>query len=170
MKQLLRFIDAFSEGLGRLCAWLTLVMAGLLLAVVVLRYGFSLGSIALQESVMYLHGIAFMLGAGYTLKQQGHVRVDVFYRNFSERRQALVDFVGTLVLLLPVTLFIGFVSWDYVMMSWARGEASAEAGGLAFVYVQKTLLLLFVVSMSLAGIAELIRNGAKLFGKEGEWH
>ena len=96
---------------------------------VVLRYGFDLGWIAMQEAVLYLHATIFMLGMAFTLKHDGHVRVDVFYRNFSLRGQAWVNFLGSIILLLPICIFIAWVSLDYIMLSWELKETSAEAGG-----------------------------------------
>ena len=151
-------IDSFTEQLGKIIAWLTFFMVLLTFAIVVLRYGFNVGWIAMQESVLYLHGIVFMLGAGYTLKADGHVRVDIFYQNFSVKKQALVNLVGTLVLLLPVVIFVFYISYDYVMTAWQIQEKSPEAGGLPFVYLSKSYLLLFAIALGLQGIAECIRN------------
>ncbi|MBY6018098.1 TRAP transporter small permease subunit [Ferrimonas balearica] len=158
----LSWIDRLSEWLGRLCGLLMLAMLLLATAVVALRYGMESGSIALQESVLYLHGALFTLGAGFTLKHNGHVRVDIFYRNWSARRRAWVDLLGTLLLLLPLIGFIGWQSWPYVMASWARLEGSPEAGGLALVYLQKTLLLGLVLTLGLQALAELARAVATL--------
>ncbi len=155
--KLIQSLDRVSDGLGRLCALLLLLMVLLAVGVVVLRYGLAVGSIALQEVVLYLHGALFTLGAGFTLKQQGHVRVDIFYRDWSPRRQAWVDLLGILLLLFPVLGFIAWQSWDYVFTAWARLEGSPEAGGLALVYLQKSLILGLVLTLGLQGIAELLR-------------
>ncbi|QIZ75598.1 TRAP transporter small permease subunit [Ferrimonas lipolytica] len=150
-------LDRISHWLGQLCGYLLLLMVLLAGLVVVLRYGFAIGSIALQEAVLYLHGAVFTIGAGYTLLHQGHVRVDIFYRHWSTRRKALVDLAGYLLLLLPIALFFGFTSWNYVMVSWARWEGSGEAGGLPLVYLQKSLLLALVVGLILQAVAEISR-------------
>ena len=112
--RLVAVIDNASETLGRAAAWLSFVLVLVVGVIVVLRYGFQLGSIALQESVMYINGALFVLGAGYTLKAQGHVRVDVFYSGFSLRGRAVVDSLGALLFLLPASFFIAWISWDYV--------------------------------------------------------
>jgi len=151
-------IDYFTKLIGNVIAWFTLVMVLLTFAIVVLRYGFSFGSIAIQESVLYFHGLVFMLGAAYTLKEQGHVRVDIFYQKYSPYKKALVDIFGSLFLLLPVCIFIFVVSFDYVAVSWQIKESSPEAGGLPFVYLSKGLLLLLAVTLSLQGLAEVGRN------------
>ncbi|MBY5990595.1 TRAP transporter small permease subunit [Ferrimonas balearica] len=160
-----RGIERFSQALGWLCGLLMLVMLLLAVLVVVLRYGLASGSIALQEGVLYLHGALFTLGAGFTLKHNAHVRVDIFYRNWSARRRAWVDLLGTLLLLLPFLLFIGWQSWGYVSASWVRMEGSVEAGGLPLVYLQKSLILALVVTLGLQALAEIARALAVLRGE-----
>ena len=161
-------IDRLTELSGRALKWLGLPMMLVTVAVVVLRYGFNIGWIAMQESVLYLHTTVFMLAMGYTLKHDGHVRVDVFYREFSKRTKAWVDLVGTLVLLVPVCIFIGWVSLDYVASSWELKEASMEAGGLPGVYLLKSLILLMTGTVLLQGIAEALRNLLVILDTRGE--
>ena len=155
---LLKALDAFNETTGRWLAWLALGMAAVTAVVVLLRYGFNIGSIAAQEAVTYMHGALFMLGAAYTLKHGGHVRVDIFYRRFTRRTQAWINSLGAIVFLLPVCLFILGVSWHYVAESWAIREVSAEPGGIPAVFLLKTLMLLLPVNLVLQGIAEILRN------------
>ena len=151
-------IDRFTQVTGRIVSWLTLLMVGMVVAVVIMRYFLELGSIALQESVTYLHATVFMLGLAFTLKHGGHVRVDIFYRQFSARRQAMVNLVGGLLFLMPVTVLIFVSSWDYVLSSWAFGETSSESNGLPFVYLLKTLMLIMPVTLLLQGIAEILKS------------
>ncbi|MBT0585914.1 TRAP transporter small permease subunit [Alteromonas sp. SM 2104] len=132
-------------------------MALITFLVVVLRYGVGIGWLALQESVMYLHAMVFMLGAAYTLREDGHVRVDVFYRRFGVGGQAWVNIVGTVLLLFPVCVFIFVMSWDYVARSWSLLESSQEAGGLPLVFLLKSLIPMFCIMMFLQGIADIIR-------------
>jgi TRAP-type mannitol/chloroaromatic compound transport system permease small subunit len=126
--------------------------------VVLMRHVFDIGSIALQESVTYMHAAVFMLGSAYTLKRGGHVRVDIFYRRFSARTRAWVDALGSLVFTLPLMVFIGIGSWDFVMDSWAIKEGSTDSGGLDWVYGLKALLPLMALSVGLQVLAELLRN------------
>jgi len=151
-------IDRITDVIGRMVSWLTLVMVLVTMVTVVLRYYFQSGSIALQESITYLHGLVFMLGIAFTLQRGGHVRVDIFYRGFSPRKKALVDFIGGILLLLPVCLLIFIFSWDYVVASWAIGETSEESSGVAGIYLLKTLLLLMPATLILQVIAETLRN------------
>ena len=150
-------IDQFTETTGRALAWLTMVMVVLVVSIVVGRYFLGLGSIALQESVTYLHAMVFMLGLAFTLKRGGHVRVDIFYRNYSVRQQAKVDLIGGLVFLVPFCLLIFISCWDYVLASWAIAEGSSENDGIAAVYLLKTLMLIMPVTLLLQAIAELLK-------------
>ncbi len=155
---LLAVLDRYTETTGRALAWLIPLMMVNLCAVVLLRYGFERGSTALQELVTYLHATVFMLGAAYTLKHGGHVRVDIFYRNFSRRRQAWIDAIGTLVFLLPLCGYVLVSSWEFVAAAWQIREASGEPGGIPAVFLLKTLIPLLAVNLALQGIAELLRN------------
>ena len=173
VKQIVRFahsavqaIDAFTDFTGRTIAWLTVIMVALVVTVVITRYFLTVGSIALQESVTYLHCMIFMLGLGYTLQHDGHVRVDIFYRGFSPRFKAIVNLIGGLLFLIPFCLLIFFTSWDYVLASWVIRETSAENNGLPFIYLLKTLMLLMPATLVLQGIAEIIRSGLVLSGAD----
>jgi TRAP-type mannitol/chloroaromatic compound transport system permease small subunit len=148
-----RTIDRLNDAVGRGVAWLTLAMVLITFAVVLLRYVFAIGWVWMQESYVWLHGIVFMLGAGYTLLHQGHVRVDIFYRDAAPRRKALVDLFGSLLLLLPVVGLIFWVSLDYVADSWARLEESREAGGMPGLFLLKTVILGFCVLLGLQGLS-----------------
>jgi len=158
-------IDRLTEIIGRVISWLTLIMVFLVVTVVVMRYFLEMGSIALQELVTYIHAMVFMLGIAFTLKRGGHVRVDIFYRDFPAQRKALVDLLGGLFFLLPVTLLIFVTSWDYVAASWAITETSAENNGLPFIYLLKTLMLIMPGMLLLQGIAEVLKSGLILSGR-----
>jgi TRAP-type mannitol/chloroaromatic compound transport system permease small subunit len=157
-------LDRFNGVIGRAVAWLALAMVLVTFLVVILRYAFDYGSIAMQESVTYMHAVLFMLGAAYTLQQDGHVRVDIFYQGFSRRGRAWVDLLGTLLLLLPVCLFVLASSWGYVTESWAVKEGSREAGGIPAVYLLKTLLVAMPLLVLMQGLVVLIRSGLLLSG------
>jgi len=141
-----------NEWIGRATAWLTLALVLVTFGVVVARYGFDLGSIAVQEVTTYLHALIFMLGAAYTLRHDAHVRVDIFYRRLSPRGRGWVDLLGTLLLLFPVCLFILWSSWDDVLESWRIHEGSQEAGGLPWFYLLKSAVLVMPVLLMLQGL------------------
>ena len=151
-------IDNLSNWTGRTIAWLTLLMVLVQFTIVVLRYAFNTGWIAMQESILFMHALVFMLGAAFTLQRDAHVRVDIFYNRLSVRGKAIVDLLGTLLLLLPVCVFIFAMSWGYVTESWRLLEGSREAGGLPGVFLLKTTMLLMAGLLVLQGIANLARN------------
>lgn len=153
---LMRFVvlqNQFQLKLGKALAWLALLLVMLSAAIVILRYGFQSGSIALQETILYIHAIFFMMGMAFTLQQDGHVRVDVFYSRLSPRHQAMIDLFGGLVFALPAMLFILWIGWDYVSDSWVIHESSAEAGGLPFLYLLKSFILIMAALMTLQILA-----------------
>ena len=162
LRACVHYIDIFTDRSGRLLAWLVLAMALLTTFVVVLRYGFNSGSIMAQEAVTYMHGCLFMLGAAYALKSGAHVRVDIFYRNFSARSRAWVNSIGGIVFLMPLCALIGFGSWNYVSESWAIHEVSPEPGGIPAVFLLKSLLPLMAVNLFLQGLAETLRSALVL--------
>ncbi|NND45959.1 MAG: TRAP transporter small permease subunit [Xanthomonadales bacterium] len=151
-------LETWVARIGQAVAWLTLVMVVLTFCVVVLRYGFSLGWIALQETVTYLHASVFMLAAAWTLQAGGHVRVDIFYRRGSDRHRAIVDLLGAVLLLIPFCVFLLAIGWTYVLSSWKLLEGSREAGGLPLVYLLKTLILLLPALLLLQSIPFAARN------------
>ena len=161
-----RYIDAFNDNIGKAVAWLALLMVIVQFIVVVMRYVFGLGSLFMQESVVYLHAIVFMVGAGYTLLYGGHVRVDIFYREATPRGKAMVDLVGVVVFLIPVCVLIGWVSWPYVASSWAVFEGSREISGIQAVFLLKSVILVFVALMVLQGISMALKSLLILRGVE----
>lgn len=166
------FIEGLSRRLGHTVAWATLVMVITTALVVVLRHVFQLGWIWLQEVSVYLHALVFLLGAAYTLSDDEHVRVDVFYRGFSVTKKRWVDTLGVLLLLLPTMTFIFLSSWNYVLRSWADRETSHETGGLMFPFpsLLKTSILIACVMVALQGISLMIRSWYPDTSKVHEHH
>lgn len=155
-------IDRLVSGIGRVAAWLILAVVLLQFALVVARYLFGLGSIWLSETVIYAHAAVFMLAAAWTLRAEGHVRVDIFYGEASKRTKALIDLVGAILLLLPFLLVLLWLSVPYAARSWAILEHSQEASGLPLVFVLRTLIPVFAVLMTLQGVAQAIRAATVL--------
>lgn len=146
--------------IGRIAGWLTLAMVIVTFVIVVLRYAFDLGWIWVQETVTWMHAAVFMLAAAYTLARDDHVRVDVFYRNFGPRRQAIVDAVGVAIFLIPFCGFLIWSSWDYVSVSWAIREGSREAGGLAFPWpsILKSFIPVMAAMLMMQALVLLARS------------
>ena len=154
------YLDRISIATGRAASWLTLAMVLVTFVIVVLRYVFDVGLIWLQESLTWLHAVVFMLGAAYTLQRDEHVRVDIFYRDMSERRRAWVNLLGTLFFIFPMCAFFVWAAWDYVAVSWSIGEVSRNAGGLPFPLIPllKTVLIVMPPAVALQGVSLLTRS------------
>ena len=163
-KNLIDFGDSSIERLGNVLNVLMIALVFVVIVVVIGRYFFEIGSVALQELTTYLHATIFMLGIAYTLKHDGHVRVDIFYRNFSKRSQALINVIGGLVFILPISIFIGWSSWEYVLASWSIMETSIENNGLPFVYLLKTVMLIMPFLLAIQGLITVAKNLLALYG------
>jgi TRAP-type mannitol/chloroaromatic compound transport system permease small subunit len=162
----MRAICALNWALGRVFAWFSLGIVLICFTVVVMRYGFRLGSVPLQDLYVWLNGAMFMGIAGYTLLQDGHVRVDIFYREASLRRRALVDLVGCVIFVAPFLAVLTIYAWPYVARSWSLREGSANVGGLPGLFVLKGFLIVFVVVVGLQAVAMALRSVLILRGRE----
>jgi TRAP-type mannitol/chloroaromatic compound transport system permease small subunit len=156
------WIDALSARVGGAVGWLALAMVLVTFSVVVARYGFDTGWIAAQESTTWMHALMFMLGAAWALRTGDHVRVDVLYRKLSPRRQALIDLLGTLLLLMPFCAYLAVQAWPYVLQSWRIGEHSREAAGLPALYLLKSAILAMALLLMLQGSSEAVRAWRRL--------
>lgn len=157
-----RVFAALNEHVGRTVAWLSLFMVLVQFFVVVMRYAFGWGDIRLQESIIYMHAVLFLLIAGYTLAHEGHVRVDVLHERFSKRTRAIIEIFGSGVFLLPLCIYIFWSSMPYVLQSWAILETSREGSGIPAVFLLKTLIPAFALLLGLQGIANLLRVVSQL--------
>ena len=153
-------LDRVNTTIGRTAAWLTLFMVIVTFIVVLMRYVFDAGLIWVQESVVWMHAAVFMLGAAYTLHDEEHVRVDVFYRRMTARRKAWVDLAGVFIFLLPLCLFLAWNSFDFVAQSWRLAETSRESGGLPYPFIPmlKSILLLMPVTVALQGLSLTLKS------------
>ena len=163
---LVRSIDSLNDWVGRTISWLTVIMVAIVFFVVVLRYLFSVGWIAMQETYVWMHGTIFMLAAAYTFLHDGHVRIDIFYRDARQTYKSLVNILGCLFFVLPVLWIVGSKGLPFVERSWGRLESSAEAGGLPGLYFFKTIILVFCFLFSLQAISLTLRSIAELLGRE----
>ena len=166
MLRLAAWVEGLIVRIGRAVSWLVFFMAIVTCLVALLRYGLSLGWIWLQETITWMHAAVFLLAAGYTLAREGHVRVDIFYRNMSPRRQALVNLFGCLIFLLPLAAGLVAVSLDYVETSWLIRESSREAGGLVYPFpsLLKTLIPVTGGLLGLQALVISVRSAALLLG------
>lgn len=167
-----RAIDRLNRALGVVAAWLTLLMILIGALNTVLRYldsytGGGLSSNAFLEAQWFLFSLVFLLGAAYTLRRDGHVRVDVFYGRLSERGKAWIDLVGGVAFLIPFCAFALWVSWPFVMRAWDSREISPDPSGLPF-YPLKTAMLVAFALLGLQSLSEIIKRGAFLLGRSAE--
>ncbi len=158
-------IDSMNDTIGRGVAWLVLLMVLIQFFVVIFRYVFSISFIQMQEAIWYLHGVIFMLGASYTLLNDGHVRVDVFYRDASPKNRARVDFWGGVLYLLPFCILVFYLSFGLVVNSWKVLEGSTETNGIHAVYLLKTVIWVFAVLMFLQGFSLVAKAWLYINGK-----
>jgi len=146
------------NSLGKFISLMIPTMTLLMIVIIVARYFFGIGLTGLQELVMYIHALVFLGCAGYVHYKDEHVRVDIFYRESSSKYKKNVNFVFSLFFLLPLCFVIGYFSIELINMAWKIKEVSTEAGGLGYVYIQKTLIILFPLTLLLTIIYQLIKN------------
>jgi TRAP-type mannitol/chloroaromatic compound transport system permease small subunit len=156
--------DAASRLLARGVMWLALLLVLVQFGVVVLRYAFGTSFIMMQEGVIYLHAILFMLAIGYTFLVDQHVRVDVLYAGWSAKRRALVDLLAVFVGVLPFCALVVWASWGYVLTSWRFGEGPMAVGGLPFTPLLKSMIPAMAVLLALQSLSIAIRCVAVLRG------
>lgn len=158
VRNVIYWIDSINRAVGQFAAWLGLIMVLTQFFVVIIRYVFAFGSIQMQESILYMHGMLFMFGAGYTLLHDGHVRVDMFYERFPKRRKAKVNAFGVLVFILPLAAYGWYLAFPFVMNAWRVMESSQEPLGLPFIFLLKTVILAFLILISIQAVAMLLRS------------
>lgn len=151
-------IDSLNRLIGHSVSYFTLFMVLAMFLNVVLRYAFNLNLIWQQELVGFMHSIVFLAAAGYTLLDEKHVRVDIFYQQSSNKTKAYIDLVGVLIFLLPVSISIAYLSYDFIINSWSIEESSPEYNGMAGVFLLKTCIWLFSGTLFLQGISTICKS------------
>ena len=141
---------------GKFISLMIPIMTILMIVIIVARYFFGIGLTGLQELVMYIHALIFLGCAGYVHYKDEHVRVDIFYRESSNLYKKNINYFLSLVFLIPVCFIIGYYSIELIEMSWRIKEVSTEAGGLNYVYLQKTLVILFPMTLLLTYLYQLL--------------
>jgi len=157
-------LDAINRHTGRVIRWLALFMVLVQFAIVLLRYVYGMSWIALDESVLYMHATLLMLGAGYTLLVDDHVRVDIFQAKAGPVGKAVIDLFGHAVLLIPTMLALLYWSWPSVRNAWAISEGAISVGGIPAVFLLKSLIPAFCVLLIVQSVACLLRNILTLRG------
>ena len=149
------YLEKTINYLGRFISLMIPIMVILMIVIIVARYFLGIGLTGIQELVMYIHALVFLGCAGYVQYKDEHVRVDIFYRDASNKYKNKVNLIFGILFLIPMIFVIGYFSIDLIEMSWKIKETSTEAGGLNYVYIQKTLILLFPLSLVLTIIYQL---------------
>ena len=166
MKKYIKLIDSINNSFGRIAGWITTLMVINVFLDVLLRYGFNKVFIATQELQWHFFAAIFLLGAGHTLKQNGHVRVDLLYNNFNDSQKAWVNLTGSIIFLLPFSMMVIFSSQDFVISSFQTQETSPNPGGLPARYILKALIPLGFTLLFLQGISEVFKNILFLKGEK----
>jgi len=157
-------IDLTVKFIGNTVSWLALIMTVITLLIVILRYVFNIGSIWMQESLVWMHSAIFLMGAAYTLKSDEHVRVDIFYKSFSPKQKSWVNIIGAVFFGLPVCIFLLMVTGDFVSSAWSVKEISRDAGGLPYpaIPLLKSMLLIMPLLIIFQTISILCKEFTKI--------
>jgi TRAP-type mannitol/chloroaromatic compound transport system permease small subunit len=159
-------IEGLIEFVGRVTAWLILALVLLVAGDVLLRYLFSTGSVALQELEWHLLAVIALLGISYTLKHGEHVRVDILYQFYGEKARHWLELLTAIFIMTPISLFIAYLSLQFVEQSYAMGEISPDPGGLPYRFALKAFITIGFSLLGLESIAIGIRSGLALAGKD----
>ncbi len=155
-------IDRANHIIGRGAMWLSVAMVLVQFIVVVMRYAFGIGSILMQEAIVYMHAVLFMMAAADALLAEAHVRVDIFYARLPAARKAIIDLFGNALLVLPFCVLLFLVSIDYVRLSWSVLEGSRETSGIPAVFLLKSVILVFAVQLALQAVSGIIKAADRL--------
>ncbi len=158
-------INILSDKLGKIISWFTTILVLVVVYDVFMRYFLQISSSAIQELTWHVFSIIFLLGASYTLKEDGHVRVDIFYQNFSEKNKAIINLAGIILFIIPLCVVILITSINWTINSFMINEVSADPGGLGFRYLIKAVLPLSFFLLLLQSIAMMISSINKICGK-----
>ncbi len=165
MERFSRSIEKVVRLFAKLSALLVIFLSLLVVYDALNRYLLHGGSVALQELEWHLFDIIFLLGLSYTLQMDKHVRVDIFYASFSKKTKALIEIISQLLMILPFTFLVLYVSWDFVMQSYLQHEISADPGGLTHRYLIKGMIIAGFILLGLQSIVLLWKN-IKIFKGE----
>ncbi len=164
-----RIVDAINERVGVMISWVALLMVLVQFIVVVMRYVFGIGSVVMQESIVYMHATLFLVAAGYTLLHNGHVRCDIFYADATPKMRAVIDLSGVTIFLIPLCILLWWFAWPYVNAAWAVLEGSPEGRlGIPGVYLLKTTILVFVALIGVQGLSLAAHSVLVLAGIEAD--
>lgn len=153
-----RGFDKFADAIGYFTAFVMVLMILNVTYDVIMRYFFNTGSIAMQEMEWHLFSVIILLGISYTLKEDGHVRVDLIYDTLSNKKKAKINMVGVVLFILPVATLIGYIAIPYVVESFMSNEQSGDPGGLPYRWIVKSMIPLSFFLLIITSIGFFIKN------------
>jgi TRAP-type mannitol/chloroaromatic compound transport system permease small subunit len=168
LKQICRWIDTLNTWVGTAVSWVTLLVVAVVFSDVVMRYAFNISYVFTQELEWHLFAVIFLIGAGYTLLKDGHVRVDILYQRFGARGQAWINLFGVLLFLLPGCYLVIATSLNFVRMSFAIFEGSPDPGGIPYRFVLKACIPIGFALMALQGVSLGLKSLLTILGKNVE--
>ena len=157
MKQFQILIDKVIDNIAKILTYLLVSMIILVFITVIIRYMLNISYVALQELVMYFHALIFMFGVSYALREKSHVKIDIIYNSLSKKNQYFISMLGTIIFIIPTSLFIIYSSIDMVTQSWSLLEGSSEAGGLDLVFILKSVIPITGVLIFLQALSDIIK-------------
>ncbi len=158
LEKFVQVIDSISDKIGQFVGWLTTSMVLVVFYDTVMRYAFNKGNVALQELEWHLFAVVFLIGAAYTLKEGGHVRVDIIFINLSNKTKAWIDFLGTFVFLIPFSIMVIIATTGFISNSFAVREVSPDPGGLPARYLLKAMIPLGFSLLIIQGLSQAAKN------------
>ena len=164
LEKFINLVDSLSDKIGHIVGWLTTLMVLIVFYDTVMRYTFNKGNVALQELEWHLFAIVFLIGAAYTLKEDGHVRVDILYVSLSKKTKAWIDFLGVFIFLIPFSIMVIIATKGFIMNSWAIREVSPDPGGLPARYILKTMIPLGFFFLIVQGLSQAAKNFMIIMG------
>ncbi len=166
LKKICGVIDRINEWVGHLVAWVTLGLVVVVFVDVVMRYLFNTSFVFTQELEWHLFGFIFLIGAGYTLLHDGHVRVDIIYQKLGPKAQAWINFIGVLFFLLPGCIMVVITSWKFTQTAWGVMEGSPDPGGIPFRFLIKGCIPVGFALITLQGLSLGIHSLFEILGIE----
>ncbi len=166
LEKFVNFIDNLNDKIGYLVGWITTIMVLLVFYDTFMRYVFHKGNVALQELEWHLFAVVFLLGAAYTLKEGGHVRVDIIYLKLSRKTKAWIDLFGTFVFLIPFSIMVIISAKGFILNSWSVREVSPDPGGLPARYILKAMIPLGFSLLLVQGLSEACKSFMVIMGYE----
>lgn len=166
LRRLSQWVDTINEWVGRGTAWVSLALVTVVFIDVVMRYAFNRSFVFVQELEWHIFAFIFLIGAGYTLLHDGHVRVDIFYQRLGPKGKAWINLAGVLIFLIPGCLMIITTSWHFASRAFAVGEGSPDPGGIPYRFIVKSLIPVGFSLLLAQGISMGLHSLLQILGIE----